>query len=113
LEGAHCYSPAVGCVPPANYSAPVAEYNQGVGNTTGCSVTGGYVYRGTISAMQGIYFYGDFCSGRIWGLQKDGANWVTQQLAQPAILIATFGEDQAGNLYVGAYNGTIYQITSP
>ncbi|MBI5301148.1 MAG: PQQ-dependent sugar dehydrogenase [Chloroflexi bacterium] len=109
LEGTHCYNPSSGCVAPSAYSAPVAEYS----HSLGCSVTGGYVYRGSISAMQGIYFYGDYCSGRIWGLQKDGATWVTQQLKQQIINISTFGEDQAGNLYVGAYDGTIYQITSP
>ncbi|MBI5650072.1 MAG: PQQ-dependent sugar dehydrogenase [Chloroflexi bacterium] len=108
LEATHCFNPASGCVPPANYAAPVAEFS----HTLGCSVTGGYVYRGTISAMQGIYFYGDFCSGRIWGLQNSGG-WQTQQLAQPAINISTFGEDQAGNLYVVSYGGTLYQITSP
>ncbi len=109
LEGTHCYNPSSGCVAPSAYSAPVAEYS----HSFGCSVTGGHVYRGSVSAMQGIYFYGDFCSGRLWGLQKDGATWVTQQLAQQAINISTFGEDQAGKVYLGAYNGTIYQITSP
>jgi glucose/arabinose dehydrogenase len=108
LEATHCYNPSSGCVPPANYSAPVAEYS----HSFGCSVTGGYVYRGALSALQGIYFYGDYCSGRIWGLQNSGG-WQTQQLAQPAINISTFGEDQAGNLFVASYGGTIYQITSP
>ncbi len=110
LEGAHCYNPGSGCVPPARYSAPVAEYS----HTFGCSITGGYVYRGPgNTAMQGIYFYGDFCSGRIWGLQNSGG-WQTQQLAQPAINISTFGEDEAGNLYVASYSGgAVFQITTP
>ena len=110
LEGTHCYNPSSGCVPPARYSAPVAEYS----HSFGCSVTGGYVYRGPgNAAMQGIYFYGDYCSGRIWGLQNAGG-WQTQQLAQPSINISTFGEDEAGNLYVASYSGgAIYQITTP
>jgi len=110
LEGTHCYNPSSGCVPPARYSAPVAEYS----HSFGCSVTGGYVYRGPgNAAMQGIYFYGDYCTGRIWGLQNAGG-WQTQQLAQPSINISTFGEDEAGNLYVASYSGgAIYQITTP
>lgn len=110
LEGTHCYNPSSGCVPPARYSAPVAEYS----HSFGCSVTGGYVYRGPgNAAMQGIYFYGDYCSGRIWGLQNAGG-WQTQQLAQPSINISTFGEDEAGNLYVASYSGgATYQITTP
>jgi len=110
LEGTHCYNPSSGCVPPARYSAPVAEYS----HSFGCSVTGGYVYRGPgNAAMQGIYFYGDYCSGRIWGLQNAGG-WQTQQLTQPSINISTFGEDEAGNLYVASYSGgAIYQITTP
>ena len=111
LEGAHCFNPSTGCTPPARYSAPVAEYSNAA---TECAVTGGYVYRGPGNpAMQGFYFYGDFCSGRIWGLKHDGTSWVTQQLAQPAINISSFGDDQAGNLYVAGFDGTIYTVTSP
>ncbi|MBI5033000.1 MAG: PQQ-dependent sugar dehydrogenase [Chloroflexi bacterium] len=112
LEGNHCYPPSQPtCTPPSNYVPPVAEYS----HSLGCSVTGGYVYRGpSNAAMQGIYFYGDYCSGRIWGLQKDGNTWVTQQITQTAYTLSTFGENQAGNLFVTDYfAGTIYQITSP
>ena len=111
LEGTHCYpSGTPSCVPPTNYSAPVAEYS----HASGCSVTGGYVFRGPgNAAMQGIYFYGDYCSSRIWGLQNSGG-WQTQQLAQPGWFISTFGEDQDGNLYVARYDtGVLYQITTP
>ncbi|MGE5263641.1 MAG: PQQ-dependent sugar dehydrogenase [Acidobacteriota bacterium] len=115
LEGNHCYNPPTGCIAPARYSGPVVEYPHGVNDSIGCSVTGGYVYRGPgNAAMQGFYFYGDYCSGRIWGLRFDGTNWQTQQVAQPAINISTFGESQAGNLYVADLaSGTIYEITSP
>ena len=91
------------------------EYPHGVNDSNGCAVTGGYVYRGPgNAAMQGIYFYGDWCTGRIWGLQKDGGTWVTTQITQTTNNISTFGEDQAGNLYASNYYaGTIYQITSP
>jgi glucose/arabinose dehydrogenase len=109
LEGSQCYHPPSGCVPPPRYSPPVAEYNH-TGN--GCSVTGGFVYRGTrYLAMRGIYFYGDYCSGRIWGLRYDGTTWKSQLLQDTSLMITTFGEDEAGNLYVADYNqGIIYRI---
>ena len=115
LEGNHCYNPSVGCVAPSHYAAPVAEYAHGVNDSIGCSVTGGYVYRGPGSAaLQGIYLYGDWCTGRIWGLQKDGASWVTQEITRTTNNISMFGQDQAGNLYLSNYYaGVIYQITSP
>lgn len=116
LEGNHCYPPTVtSCVPPSNYVSPVAEYIHGPNDSNGCAVIGGNVYRGPGNpAMQGIYFYGDFCSGRIWGLQQDAGMWVTQGITQTANTITAFGEDQAGNLYVTNYwAGMVYQITSP
>ena len=108
LEGPACYSPAVGCVAPPLYSAPVAYY----GHDFGCSVTGGYVYRGPGNpGMQGIYFYGDFCSGRVWGLRRIGIGWQAELLQQTALAISTFGEDEAGRLYMADYTtGTIYRI---
>ncbi len=115
LEGNHCYNPSTGCVPPYRYAAPVAFYDHGANDSIGCSVTGGYVYRGPANpAMQGIYFYADYCTGRIWGLKNDGASWQTQQLAQPPINPSSFGEDQVGNLYVADLtSGNIYLISSP
>jgi len=62
--------------------------------------------------MQGIYFYGDFCSGRIWGLKRSGTTWQNTLLLDTAFTISSFGEDQAGNLYVVDYNGDIYIIKS-
>ena len=79
----------------------------------GCSVTGGYVYRGTTySRMQGLYFYGDFCSGRIWGLRQTSGVWQATELLDSDLGISTFGEDEQGNLYVANYNnGTIFSVT--
>ncbi len=114
LEGILCYPSGQqgGCTPPSNYVPPVATYYHGTNDSNGCSVTGGYVYRGqTYPALQGIYFYGDYCSGRIWGLVNAGG-WQTQELAHPTISISTFGQDEAGNLYVADYaTGDIYLIT--
>jgi glucose/arabinose dehydrogenase len=111
LEGNHCYNPSSGCVPPSSYVAPVLEYAHGANDVNGCSISGGYVYRGNDHpSMQGIYFYGDFCSGKIWGATLV-SSWSSNQLTTAPFMISTFGEDEAGELYVAGYNnGTIYKI---
>jgi hypothetical protein len=87
----------------AGLTQPVVEYGHGAGD---CSVTGGYVYRaGTYPRMQGLYFYGDFCSGRIWSLKREGSAWQNTLLLDTTIQISAFGEDEAGNLYVASYSG--------
>jgi glucose/arabinose dehydrogenase len=113
LEGTLCY-PNGPCTPPANYSPPVTTYEHGVNDTTGCAVTGGYVYRGsTYPSMQAIYFYADYCSGKIWGLQKDNSGWHSQELLDTNYNFSSFGVDQAGELYITDLNGGIYHITTP
>ena len=86
--------------------APVAEY----GHNLGCSVTGGYVYRGQrIPALEGVYLYGDFCSGRIWGLRYDGMDVTAQaELGRASFEISSFGEDADGEVYVLGFDGGIY-----
>ncbi|HEY3107718.1 MAG TPA: PQQ-dependent sugar dehydrogenase, partial [Chloroflexota bacterium] len=108
LEGAHCFNPSTNC-PTAGLTMPVAEYS----HASGCSVSGGYVYRGPLyPRMRGVYFYGDYCSGQLWGLSRDGAAWQSQQLLGTAKNISTFGEDEAGNLYLADFgSGTVYQLT--
>jgi hypothetical protein len=79
-----------------------------------CSVTGGYVYRGGAHpAWNGVYFYGDYCSGRIWALAPDGSGgWTTVELAQNPIALSSFGEDEAGELYVTDLSGgVVYRMT--
>jgi hypothetical protein len=78
-------------------------------------VTGGHVYRGSaIPSLQGVYLFGDFCSGRIWGLRKSGAAWDNALLADTTLTITTFGEDEAGNVYVVNYaSGDLLKILSP
>jgi glucose/arabinose dehydrogenase len=77
-----------------------------------CAVTGGYVYRGNdFPSLQGIYFLGDYCSGRIWGLQKTGENWGNSTLLDTGFRISSFGEDEGGELYLADRgNGSIYQV---
>ena len=108
MEGTNCFNPSTNCNM-TGLTLPVAEYNHGLG----CSVTGGYVYRGaTYPRMQGLYFYGDFCSGRIWGLRQASGVWQATELLDTALGISTFGEDEQGNLYVANYNnGTILSVT--
>ncbi len=109
FEGSHTYPP--GRPAPADasrYTMPVAEYPQ----PTGASVTGGYVYRGSKNpVLQGVYLYGDFVTGRIWGLQLDGAT-ETRELAKTELSIASFGEDADGELYVCDLRGTVYAISA-
>ncbi|MCO6452276.1 MAG: PQQ-dependent sugar dehydrogenase [Caldilineales bacterium] len=106
MEASHCYNPEA--CDPAGLTLPVAEYDHG----QGCAVTGGVVYRGgSFPAMQGLYLYGDYCSGRIWGLTRVGDAWQNQQLARAPFLISAFGEDAQGEVYVaGLNNGVIYRI---
>jgi len=63
--------------------------------------------------MDGIYFFGDYNSGRIWGLQQDSSgNWVNRQLLDTSLRISSFGEDEAGNLYVASlFTGAIHRLT--
>jgi hypothetical protein len=78
----------------------------------GRSVTGGYVYRGNIHpTLQGDYLFGDFVSGRLWrGIRSDDG-WSTELLMETGLNISTFGEDEAGELYLAAYNsGAVYLL---
>ena len=86
---------------------PVAEYSHAEG---GCSVTGGYVYRGSMPEWNGIYLYGDYCTGLIWGLLRSGDTWQTQLLFDMDVTITSFGQDAAGELYLISDNGGVYRL---
>jgi glucose/arabinose dehydrogenase len=109
MEGSLCFlTPSCSS---AGMALPVAEYDHSIGD---CSVTGGYVYRGSSASLRGTYLYGDFCSGRIWGLRRNGAAWENRLLLDSALLISTFGEDENGELYVADYAaGAVFRITAP
>jgi uncharacterized protein (TIGR03437 family) len=106
MEGAHCYT--ANCNR-QGLTLPVAEYTHAQG---GCSVTGGHVYRGRLSpGLRGIYLYGDLCSGRIWGIERQGDGWANRLLLTSGFTITTFGQDEAGEVYVANANtGTIHRI---
>jgi glucose/arabinose dehydrogenase len=107
LEGNTCYNPSSGCST-SGKKMPLAVYN----HSLGCSVTGGYVYRGPrFPHLTGVYLFGDFCSGRIWGVDAAGANTQSPvQLTDTGANISSFGEDQAGNLYLVDHNGDVWFI---
>jgi glucose/arabinose dehydrogenase len=114
MEGTHCFNPAANCNS-GTLTLPIAEYSHALG----CSVTGGYRYRGQqIPELYGVYLYGDFCSGRVWGASQDGVGqWHTVELLDTAFLISTFGEDEAGELYLAHRPdnapGAVYRIIRP
>lgn len=110
MEGSSCFN-SLNCIQ-AGLTLPVAEYSHTDGN---CAVTGGFVYRGAqYPALQGDYLYGDFCSGRIWGLRRVGAAWENRLLLDSPLTLSSFGEDEAGNLYAAdILIGTIHKIDLP
>jgi glucose/arabinose dehydrogenase len=107
-EGNHLYKGQ----PPADATliAPVVEYS----HASGCSITGGYVYRGSaLPEWQGVYFYGDYCSGTVWGLISTGENaWQPEVLFTTSAQIDTFGVDEAGEIYLADYgSGTLLRLS--
>lgn len=90
---------------------PVLEYR----HSQGCSVTGGYVYRGqALPALTGAYFYGDFCSGNVWAAwtEDDGATWENRLFGNSGISISSFAQDRAGELYLIDHGGVIYKLVA-
>jgi glucose/arabinose dehydrogenase len=86
---------------------PVATY----GRSGGCSVTGGYVYRGrAVPAARGRYFYGDFCSGIVWSLTRSGARARVRREPFEVDSLASFGEDVRGELYLVSLGGDVYRL---
>lgn len=109
LEGTHCYGRSE-CDSAAK-EPPVFEYGHEGGN---CSVTGGYVYRGAASpVLVGAYLFADYCSGRFWALARDGGVWRATELLKAKMQPSTFGEDEAGELYVADIGGgSIYRLVA-
>ena len=117
MEGDQCFEPAVGCND-GSLTLPVHVYAHG-GTPFRCSISGGYVYRGTvIPDLQGEYLYSDFCSGQIFGLRwTPPATVAVRELTDilsPAGgfgSVAAFGQDGFGELYVLGYDsGALYRI---
>jgi glucose/arabinose dehydrogenase len=108
-EGTLTFDPNVDCTA-GTPTDPVIEYDHSGGN---CSITGGYRYRGgTFPGLVGTYFYADFCSGRIWGAVENGGTWTTAGSLDTALNISSFGEDEAGEIYVAHIGGAIYRLVA-
>jgi hypothetical protein len=107
MEGFHCYPSGDGCERP-ELTLPVAEY----GHDLGCSVTGGMVYRGeAFPSLVGGYVFSDYCSGRLWVI--DAARDERQEprlAAETGRSVASFGEDEAGELYVADAAGAVLRV---
>lgn len=110
MEGFHCFDPAE-CDPASlNVVLPITEYS----HSQGCSITGGYVYRGSqVPALNGVYLYGDYCSGLIWGLRREAdGSWSQTQLLETGHTISSFGQDEAGEVYLVDHKGSLLQVTN-
>ncbi|MGI8485535.1 MAG: PQQ-dependent sugar dehydrogenase [Thermomicrobiales bacterium] len=110
MEGSSCYN-ADSC-DQNGLTVPVAEYTHDVG---GCSVTGGYVYRGSdVPSLQGTYLFADYCSGKLWGLGRDATGaWVMSDPIETRVGASSFGQGEDGELYLIDINsGTVYQIVT-
>jgi glucose/arabinose dehydrogenase len=110
MEGRHCYRP--GC-DQTGLTLPVAEY----GHERGCSVTGGYVYRGSrFPGLAGGYLFSDYCSGTIWALSAAAA--LANGSAEPAIVasagfsVSSFGQGDDGELYVVDLAGRVLKVAA-
>lgn len=128
MEGNNCLGSSSGCAvvpPPCGspvYTAPIQTYT----HASGCSITGGRVYRGcALPSLDGTYFYADYCSNNVWSLKWDGAGGFTNFANQTATLapggglaiasVTSFGEDGFGEVYIvdqgsTATTGEIYKI---
>ena len=133
-EGNHCYPQGTECVN-LGYVSPIFEYpnnanyvrtllgfKQKLPNLDGCSVTGGYVYRGKkIENLYGRYIFGDYCTGKIWSLDfddnsnvldiKDHTEEILKSMGKREFYLSSFGIDNDNELFVIDYNGTIYRLS--
>ena len=114
-EGSRCFD-SLTCNA-QGFISPVVEYD----HVYSCAIVGGAVYRGSdFPELHGVFFYGDFCSGRVWGLKRsvldstgsiyDG--WLSTLPVNAKVPVSSVGEDEEGNVYVTGYqDGALYMIT--
>ncbi len=90
------------CPDETEFIYPVYEYDHSLGE---CSIIGGHVYRGAAYPdLYGRYFFGDFCTGRVWTMFRNGDQWAVASAGRLPLQLATFGEDVNGEIYVGGYH---------
>jgi glucose/arabinose dehydrogenase len=104
MEGTHCSGDECD----ASITLPIFAYD----HDEGCSVTGGFVYRGKqIPALYGIYVFGDYCTGRVYGLRRGPEGWESHLFTELSSGLASFGEDEDGELYIADNShGIVYAI---
>ena len=110
MEGNHCFQSSE--CDSTGLELPIAEYDHAGGH---CSITGGYVYRGSASPeLAGVYLFGDYCSGVIWAVTPNAdGSWNSEVVLESDVMISSFGEDEAGELYItDLSSGTIYQVVT-
>ena len=103
----------------ANYMKTLVGFKQK--DTDGCSVTGGYVYRGgNIEDLYGKYIFGDYCTGKVWSFNYNGkeildlinhTETIMKSIDKKSFYLSSFGEDRSGELFLIDYNGTVYRLT--
>jgi glucose/arabinose dehydrogenase len=111
-EGDQDYNMSTSNCASATFTAPILVYDHG---SAPCyAVTGGYRYHGSRYAQfSNMYFYADYCTGQIWGATASGATWSTQELTGTSYYISSFGEDEAGEIYLAdGVGGGIYRIST-
>ena len=92
-----------------NVVLPIAEYGHG----EGCSISGGYVYRGAqFPGIHGVYLFSDYCRGTLWGIRAESdGTWLQAELLQTGLKVSSFGQDQAGEIYLVDHDGQILWVT--
>lgn len=111
MEGNQCYQPRSGC-DQEGLTLPIIDY----GRDDGCSVISGFRYRGTANpSLTGIYIFGDYCGGHIWGLKQDANGaWQRFSLLDNVSGLSSFGQDDEGELYVTSLDaGTLSRLSNP
>jgi glucose/arabinose dehydrogenase len=108
MEGSTCY-PAQNECTKADFHAPITEY----GRSEGCTIIGGFVYRGAqIADLKGYYVYSDYCSGKIWAIKYESGHAGDKHLLYETNLsVTSFGQDRQKGLYVLSRNSGIYRLT--
>ncbi len=111
MEGFLCFNPSSNCNP-GGLTLPVLDYSH---VNDACAVTGGYVYRGSaLPAMQGTYFYADFCAGFVRSFRYQNGQPTAQTewplLSPPGKFVTSFGEDAVGELYVVTQGGGLFKF---
>jgi glucose/arabinose dehydrogenase len=109
LEGRHRYPSGALCTSNCK-TLPVVEYRHSVSGADNCSVTGGYVARRPGAALFGRYFFGDYCSGRLWSIPESFSGGALPTPLDTGLSISSFGEGNDGRIYVLSLGGTMYRV---